>query len=68
MQTAGVGHVLAKGAVAVDTDHQGVQFTWSEQSNATDFAENLQRARLEGRYGTSVYLPGGVVKATLAGA
>jgi HK97 family phage major capsid protein len=65
-QAAGVGHVLAKNAVAVDTDHLGVQLTWSETSNADDFSRNLNRARLEGRYGTSVYLPGGVVKATLA--
>jgi HK97 family phage major capsid protein len=65
-QSAGVGHVLAQGAVAVDTDHLGVQLTWSETSNATDFSQNLTRARLEGRWGTSVYLPGGVVKATLA--
>jgi HK97 family phage major capsid protein len=67
-QTAGVGHVLANNAVMVDTDHLGVQLTWSETSNATDFSQNLSRARLEGRWGTSVYLPGGVVKATLAGA
>ncbi|WP_232425761.1 phage major capsid protein [Mycobacterium sp. JS623] len=65
-QAAGVGHVLARNAVAVDTDHLGVQLTWSEMSNADDFSRNLNRARLEGRYGTSVYLPGGVVKATLA--
>jgi hypothetical protein len=64
-QTAGVGHVLATNAVTVDTDHLGVQLTWSETSNATDFSQNLTRARLEGRWGTSVYLPGGVVKATL---
>jgi HK97 family phage major capsid protein len=64
-QTAGVGHVLAQGAVTVDTDHLGIQLTWSETSNATDFAQNLTRARLEGRWGTSVYQPGGVVKATL---
>jgi HK97 family phage major capsid protein len=65
-QTAGVGHVLAGNSVMVDTDHLGVQLTWSETSNATDFAQNLSRARLEGRWGTSVYLPGGVVKAALA--
>jgi HK97 family phage major capsid protein len=64
-QTAGVGHVLAGGAVMVDTDNLGVQLTWSETSNATDFSQNLTRARLEGRWGTSVYAPGGVVKATL---
>lgn len=66
-QTAGVGHVVAGGAVAVDTDTLGVQLTWSETSNADDWSKNLTRARLEGRWGTSVYLPGGVVKATLAG-
>jgi HK97 family phage major capsid protein len=65
-QAAGVGHVLAQNAVMVDTDHLGVQLTWSETSNATDFSQNLTRARLEGRWGTSVYLPGGVVKAALA--
>jgi hypothetical protein len=64
-QTAGVGHVLARGAVTVDTDNLGVQLTWSETSNATDFSQNLTRARLEGRWGTSVFQPGGVVKATL---
>lgn len=65
-QTAGVGHVLADRAVAVDNDHLGIQLTWSECSNADDFSKNLTRARLEGRWGTSVYLPGGVVKAALA--
>lgn len=65
-QTAGVGHVLADRAVAVDNDHLGIQLTWSETSNADDFSKNLTRARLEGRWGTSVYLPGGVVKAALA--
>ncbi|GLP75682.1 hypothetical protein TUM20983_27920 [Mycobacterium antarcticum] len=67
-QTVGVGHVLAQGAVAVDNDNLGVQLTWSETSNATDFSQNLTRARLEGRWGTSVYLPGGVVKAALVSA
>lgn len=65
-QAAGVGHVLAHGAVAVDHDTQGVQLTWSETSNADDWSKNLTRARLEGRWGTSVYAPGGVVKAALS--
>lgn len=65
-QTASVGHVLADGAAAVDLDTMGVQLTWSETSNSDDWSKNLVRARLEGRYGTSVYVPGGVVKATLA--
>jgi hypothetical protein len=51
-----------------DVDHLGVKLTWSEMSNSDDFSRNLNRARLEGRYGTSIYQPAGVVKATLAGA
>lgn len=64
-QAAGVAHTVAKGAVAVDTDTTGVALQWSETSNATDFAENKIRARCEGRYGTSVFRPLGVVKADL---
>jgi HK97 family phage major capsid protein len=60
-QTTGVGFVLARDAVGVDVDNQGVQLQWSENSNATDFSENLIRARLEGRYATSVFKPLGVV-------
>ena len=63
---AAVGHVLARYAVLVDTDDQGVAGTWSENSNADDFSKNLIRARCEGRYGTSVLSPLGVVKVTLA--
>ncbi len=65
-QTAAVAHVLARDAVAVDTDHSGVGVQWSENSNADDWSKNLIRARCEGRYGTSVYSPLGVVKAALA--
>ena len=63
--TVGTGHVLATGAVELDTDSQGVQIMWSETSNADDFAKNLIRSRVEGRYGTSVLSPLGVVVATL---
>lgn len=59
-QAAGVSHVLATDAVAVDTD-KGVMVQWSETSNATDFATNTIRARCEGRFGTSVFRPLGVV-------
>ena len=52
-QTAGVGHVLAEGAVGVDNDAQGIQLVWSETSNADDFSKNLTRARLEDRWETS---------------
>jgi hypothetical protein len=64
-QTAAVGHVLARDAVVVDTD-RGVEVQWSENSNADDWSKNLIRARCEGRYGTSVYSPLGVLKAALA--
>ena len=64
-QEVGTGHVLAVDAVAVDTDTQGVGVQWSESSNDTDFAQNMLRARCEGRFGTSVYSPLGVVVAAL---
>jgi hypothetical protein len=64
-QTAGVGHVIAADAVVLDTDAQGVQIQWSENSNADDFAKNLIRSRVEGRFGTSVLSPLGVVVADL---
>lgn len=64
-QTPGTAHVLGAGAVVLDSDAQGVQVMWSETSNADDFAKNLIRARVEGRYGTSVLSPLGVVVATL---
>ena len=63
--TAGVGHVLAADAVVLDTDAQGVQVLWSESSNSDDFSKNLLRCRVEGRYGTSVLSPLGVVVADL---
>lgn len=64
-QAAGVSHTVATGAVAVDTDTQGVAIQWTETSNADDFGKNLVRARCEGRFGTSVYQPMGVVKGDL---
>ena len=60
-EAAGVGHVLATDAVVVDTDSQGVGGQWWENSNADDFSKNLIRARCEGRFGTSVLSPLGVV-------
>lgn len=64
-QAAGTGHALARDAVRIDTDNRGVGVQWSETSNATDFAENMIRARCEGRFGTSVLRPLGVVVADL---
>ena len=63
-----MGHVLATDAVVVDTDTSGVGVQWSETSNADDFSKNLIRARCEGRFGTSVLSPLGVVSCDLTGA
>ena len=64
-EAAGTSHVLAQGAVIIDTDSQGIGVQWSENSNADDFSKNLIRARCEGRFGTSVLSPLGVVVADL---
>ena len=64
-EAAGVADVLAACAVVVDTDSQGVGVQWSETSNSDDFAKNLIRARVWGRFGTSVLSPLGVVSCDL---
>ena len=64
-EAAGVGHVLATDVVVVDTDSRGVGVQWSETSNSDDFAKNLIRARVRGRFGTSVLSPLGVVSCDL---
>jgi hypothetical protein len=64
-QAAGVGHVLATGAVALDTDSRGVDVQWSENATADSFGKNLVFARREGRYATSVFSPLGVVSLDL---
>ena len=51
--------------MVVDTDIIGVGVQWSETSNTDDFAKNLIRARCEGRFGTSVLSPLGVVSCDL---
>jgi hypothetical protein len=72
--TAGTGYLVAKGAVAVDTDSLGIQTKWSDTAlNAgtpahSDFEMNQVRARVEGRYATSVYQPLGVVSLDLSAA
>jgi excisionase family DNA binding protein len=64
-QTAGVGHLLATGAVALDTDNRGVDVQWSENATADSFGKNLVFARCESRYATSVFSPLGVVSLDL---
>jgi hypothetical protein len=49
-QAAGVGHVLASSAVALDTDTRGVDVQWSENATADSFGKNLVFARCEGRW------------------
>ena len=56
--------VLAADAVVLDTD-TGVGVQWSETSSADDFSKNLIRALCEGRFGTSVLNPLGVVSCDL---
>lgn len=62
--TVGVGHVIASGAVVVDTDQQGIQIQWSENVGDS-FKTNSVTSRCEGRFGTSVLSVLGVVKASL---
>jgi HK97 family phage major capsid protein len=63
--TVGTAHTLAAGAAGIDTDSHGVAVQWSETSNDTDWAQNMIRARCEGRFATSVFTPFGVVQSTL---
>jgi hypothetical protein len=53
------------GTVALDTDTRGISVDWSENSTADSFAKNMLVARCEGRFGTSVVSPLGVVIADL---
>jgi hypothetical protein len=64
-EAAGVGHLLATGAVALDTDNRGVDVQWSENATADSFGKNLVFARCESRYATSVFSPLGVVSLDL---
>ena len=64
-EAAGVGHVLSCDAFVLETGTPSVGVQWSETSNADDFAKNLIRARCEGRFGTSVLSPLGVVSCDL---
>jgi hypothetical protein len=65
-ETAGVGHVLARESVMLDTDDRGVAPQWSENAGIDTFAKNQIVCRCEDRYGTSVLSPLGVVKVALA--
>ena len=64
-EAAGVGHVLAMRCRRGGHRHLGIGVQWSESSNSDDFAKNLIRARCEGRFGTCVLSPLGVVSCDL---
>jgi hypothetical protein len=64
-QAAGVGHVLATGSVALDTDTRGVDVQWSENATADSLGKNLVAAPCESRYDSSVFSPLGVVSLDL---
>jgi hypothetical protein len=64
-EAAGSAHVIGVGTVALDTDTRGISVDWSENSTADSFAKNMLVARCEGRFGTSVVSPLGVVIADL---
>jgi hypothetical protein len=65
----GGGYAVAENAVALDIDNFGIQTKWSDNAvtvtsssaGYSDFEANAQRLRVEGRFGTSVYQPLGVV-------
>ena len=64
-EAAGTAHVIGVGTVVVDTDTRGISVDWSENSTADSFAKNMIVARCEGRFGTSVLSPLGIVIADL---
>jgi Phage capsid family len=64
-QPAGVGHVIATDAVALDIDTRGVDVQWSENATADSFGKNLVFARCESRYATSIFSPLGVMSCDL---
>lgn len=62
--TVGIGHVVAQGAVVVDTGSTGISVQWSENVGDS-FKFNEVICRTEGRFGTSVLSALGVVSADL---
>ncbi|MFS0912810.1 phage major capsid protein [Microbacterium sp. 179-I 3D2 NHS] len=62
---AGTALALDLSAVGLDTDTRGIQIKWD---TSTGFDKNEVRARVEGRFGVSVFLPKAIVKATITGA
>jgi len=65
-EAAGTAHVIGVGTVVLDTDERGISVDWSENSTADSFAKNMIVARCEGRFGTSVLSPLGIVIADVS--
>lgn len=61
---AGTALALDLDAVGFDTDTAGINVKWD---TSTGFDKNQVRARVEGRFGVSVFQPSAIVKATLTG-
>lgn len=61
----GTALALDLASVGLDTDTRGIQIKWD---TSTGFEKNEVRARVEGRFGVSVFLPKAIVKATITGA
>ena len=61
---AETGLIIGKDAVTVD--HDGVVDTRWSDAVSDDFAKNLVRARVDGRFGVSVNQPGAVVQVATA--
>lgn len=59
---AGTALALDRSAAGVDTDGS-IETKWDQSSG---FDKNQVRARVEGRFGLSVFQPAGIVKATLS--
>lgn len=61
----GTALALDLDAVGLDIGSEGIEVKWD---TSTGFDKNQVRARVEGRFGVSVFQPAAIVKATLAGA
>lgn len=61
---SGTALAVDRSCLGVDTDGQ-IDVKWD---SSTGFDKNQVRARVEGRFGLSVYQPAGIVKATLTSA
>lgn len=64
--TPGTGWLVARDAVSLYSDVQGIRVDWA--TSGDDFTRNQVRARCEGRFALAIARPLGVVKINLTGA